>query len=46
MKDSVLKNLNKKVDEMDTALHGKIKLTESKLDRKLQELIESNIVMR
>ena len=33
--------MNKKLDEMDTAIYSKIKTTESKLDHKIEDLIEN-----
>ena len=37
-----IKELNRKLEEMDTALYSKIRLTESKLDHRIEELVESN----
>ena len=33
--------MNKKLDEMDTAIYSKIKTTKSKLDHKIEDLIEN-----
>ena len=41
-KVDVISGLNKKLDDMDTALYAKIKLTESKLERRIDDLSESN----
>lgn len=37
-----IKDLNKKLEDMDTALYTKMKLTESKLDHRIEALVESN----
>lgn len=38
-----MKKINTKIDEMDTAVYGKIKTTEAKILKRIIDLEESNI---